>query len=314
MIPGLNKLQICTTGKPLEVILPATIKAEALNSIVHYLYTGALHLTPQNASWVEQIIHLLGLVKLYPFCKQYQCYLKRKKMVTQAVELFKNPVLVLSESEKAVQVHYLESEQQLGCLKGQLSISNSSSVIRNISVVKKEESDENIEGIEAKNSELALNHSDFTLGTFLESSSKERLHFQICSNTKDGDIPVYESNPSETTSTQRPSSETSTCTASETCMINDLLNSNEENSNALENKTVGKGTAIASLNESKTETCVKESKNVMLQHIKLEPVLSEDELECGVDRGNFLGKGMYLSNINMLITSTKVEKAKNNVH
>lgn len=288
MIPGLNQLQICSTGKPLEVVLPATIKAEALNTIVHYLYTGALHLTPQNASWVEQIIHLLGLVKLYPFCKQYQCYLKRKKMVTLAVELFKNPILVLSESEKAVQVHYLESEQQLGCLEGQLSISNFPSIIKNISVVKKEEFDDKIKGIETKNSELALNHSDFTLGTFLESSSKERLHFQICSNAKDGDI--YDPNSSETTSIQRPLSESSTCTASETCMMNDLSSPNEENSIA----SVGKGTAIASLNDSKSETCEKDAEDVMLQHIKLEPV-SEDEVKCGVDRGILLGKGMYLS-------------------
>lgn len=47
-------------------------------------------------------------------------------------------------------------------------------------------------------------------------------------------------------------------------MINDLLNFNEENSNVLENKIVGKGIVIISLNEFKIEICVKEFKNVML--------------------------------------------------
>lgn len=45
-------------------------------------------------------------------------------------------------------------------------------------------------------------------------------------------------------------------------MINDLLNFNEENSNVLENKIVGKG--VVSLNEFKIEICEKEFKNVML--------------------------------------------------
>lgn len=97
-------------------------------------------------------------------------------------------------------------------------------------------------------------------------------------------------------------------------MINDLLNFNEENSNVLENKIVGKGIVIVSLNEFKIEICEKEFKNVMLKYIKLEFVLLEDELECGVDRGNFLGKGMYLLNINMLVILIKVEKVKNNVY
>lgn len=47
-------------------------------------------------------------------------------------------------------------------------------------------------------------------------------------------------------------------------MINDLLNFNEENSNVLENKIVGKGIVIVSLNKFKIEICVKEFKNVML--------------------------------------------------
>lgn len=89
-------------------------------------------------------------------------------------------------------------------------------------------------------------------------------------------------------------------------MINDLLNFNEENNNVLENKIVGKGIVIVSLNEFKIEICEKEFKNVMLKYIKLEFVLLEDELECGVDRGNFLGKGMYLLNINMLVILIKV--------
>lgn len=42
----------------------------------------------------------------------------------------------------------------------------------------------------------------------------------------------------------------------------------------------------------------------------MEFVLLEDELECGVDRGNFLGKGMYLLNINMLVILIKVKKLK----
>lgn len=42
----------------------------------------------------------------------------------------------------------------------------------------------------------------------------------------------------------------------------------------------------------------------------MEFVLLEDELECGVDRGNFLGKGMYLLNINMLVILIKVKKKK----
>lgn len=46
----------------------------------------------------------------------------------------------------------------------------------------------------------------------------------------------------------------------------------------------------------------------------MEFVLLEDELECGVDRGNFLGKGMYFLKINMLVILIKVKKVKNNVY
>ena len=285
MIPGLNQLQLCSTTKPLEVVLPATIKADALNTIVQYLYTGILHLNPQNAPWVEQVVYLLGLVKLYPYCRQYHCYLRRKKMVIPTCELFQNPLIVHCESEKVTQVYYLESEKQVACLQSQLSMLPVPPSMKIQTIVKQEALDATDASAPPSNSssELALNHSEFTLGTFAESSSKERLHFQICNHQK-----AHKEGEKISTETVNPLqrhavteiSEFSTITAPETSRLIELFSANQEKDNA-NNETIAES---INQNESQNQTGYMEQ-HVIEQQIKLEPV-SDEEMET--DIGNTL--------------------------
>lgn len=309
MIPGLNQLQLCSTTKPLEVVLPAVIKADALNTIVQYLYTGILHLTPQNAPWVEQVVYLLGLVKLYPYCRQYHCYLRRKKMVIPTCELFQNPLIVHCESEKATQVYYLESEKQVACLQSQLSMLPVPPSMKIQTIVKQEALDATDASAPPSNSssELALNHSEFTLGTFAESSSKERLNFQICNHQK-----AHKEGEKISTETVNPQQrhaateifESSKITAPETSSLIELLSANQEKDNA-NNKTSAES---INQNESQNQTSDMEQQ-VIEQQIKLEPV-SDDEMETDIvntlqyhqdlqvgKEGNPLTVSSFISNI-----------------
>ncbi|XP_061183331.1 uncharacterized protein LOC133191601 [Saccostrea echinata] len=278
-IPGLTQMQISNSEKPLELILPASIKTDALNNIVHYWYTGTLHLTPQNAPWVEQIVHLLGLESLFAFCKQYHNYLRQKKILIPACELFTTPVVVLCELERVTQLHYLESKDHLSHFLRQHS-SLIPVVVRtkeNVSHQEALETKVKNDGNEIENPELALNHSDFTLGTFPQSSLKGRLHFQICRSTGEGEesnASVCESHPSpQISASQTPAS----------TQIPGLVDLSYNNDNVVRSNTDSlpqlqtRAPNIPNLQEM-PETNARTGPQCVEQNIKQEP-LSDSEME-----------------------------------
>ncbi|XP_055997454.1 uncharacterized protein LOC125646135 isoform X2 [Ostrea edulis] len=251
-IPGLTHLQIYATENHLEVILPTEVKADALNAVVDYLYTGRLHLTPQNVSRVAQVTHLLGLEKLYRFCNQYQCSLRQKGIVASPCECFESPVIVFFQSEKATQVHYLKSKEQLACFQREHTLMK---LLPDVAIQEGLEIRESTSESNNDNSELALRHSDFTLGTFGKSPCKEEnLLFHIRSER---------SSSGTTSSQQRSSPETA---LSNTASMQKL------------NKPPQISTLKISDYQSSENSVPRPEPQIVEQSIKLEKV-SDDEIE-----------------------------------
>lgn len=251
-IPGLTHLQIYATENHLEVILPTEVKADALNAVVDYLYTGRLHLTPQNVSRVAQVTHLLGLEKLCRFCNQYQCSLRQKGIVASPCECFESPVIVFFQSEKATQVHYLKSKEQLACFQREHTLMK---LLPDVAIQEGLEIRESTSESNNDNSELALRHSDFTLGTFGKSPCKEEnLLFHIRSER---------SSSGTTSSQQRSSPETA---LSNTASMQKL------------NKPPQISTLKISDYQSSENSVPRPEPQIVEQSIKLEKV-SDDEIE-----------------------------------